>query len=981
MLRPLLLLLERAGRVLLALLLGLVLENLAVGLLHRNLIAGPFEMGVSLLAATPIALAALVVPALAVAGASFLSPASGRLALGVPLAALAAAIAYLSTGGRLAIGYRWPIVFVLAAATLSLTYAAFPRVHRFARLEPDRAALLGVALGALAWTVDARVLPRLYPAFHGAMGILALAGFAALALALRRIGRRPAYALVALGLLAAAFTPRAARRLRSVDNLRLVLVEHAPFLGRAVELAARISPVPPLEAEGELEVEAGATGDAPRTLDWSRKDILLVTVDALRADHLGAYGYRRPTTPNLDALAARGARFDAAYCATPHTSYSVTSLMTGKYMRPLMALGVGDDSETWAGLLRRYEYRTAAFYPPAVFFIDEARFTHFRDQQLDFEYAKIEFTKPELRFAQVRDYLAGARRDAPLFLWVHLFEPHEPYEKHPEYDFGERPLDAYDGEVKTADALIGRIVAEFERTRGPGNVVLMSADHGEEFGDHGGRYHGTTVYEEQVRVPLLVVAPGVAARVVTSPVQTIDLLPTVLSALGIPRAPRMRGRDLGPALTGRPDPSARAFAETESAALYAKDTLRMLCDKATSACRLYDVGVDPAELHDVSAAKPVEAAEMRKALGRIERDHGRFEGARGSKLPAALRRGLAGEGDAAPEVAELLDDANIELRREAARVLFRLRATTVDAALERARSHDEDLRVRSYATLALTRTRGTHLDEAAAQLRDSDSTLRGDAALALAEAGDARGEDELVRYFENAPDFVQAREILRALTRLRSKKAVPALVRKLSDVRLRPDAAEALGAIGMESARGPLLSAFEEERYLHARRPEALALLALGAGDDLRAPLRQFAGMPEPFPGALDVALATRWFGPAHGGFRNPHPADPVDAVVTVQPGPVRVLVRGVVQALRLDGRAVELSAGAALDAEMAKDPLRSRDGGQGATGMVFDGLSEKTRLRVEVSGRIDAFWVVPRSAELPPPAPVVVDGGPVNPP
>lgn len=980
MLRPLLLLLERTGTVLLALLLGLAAENLAVGLLHRDLIAGPFEMGVSLVAATPIALAVLVLPALLLAGASFVSPATGRLAIGVPLAGVAAAVGYLSTGGRVAIGYRWPIVVVLAAATLAGTYAALPRVHRFARQQPDRAALCGFLLGVVAWVVDARVLPRLYPAFHGALGVLSLVGFAALALSLRRVGPRPAYAMVALGVLAAAFTPRAARRLRSVDNLRLVLVEHAPFLGRAVELAARISPVPPLEAEGDAATAEGPGEAGPRTLDWSRKDILLVTVDALRADHLGAYGYRRPTSPNLDALAARGARFDAAYCATPHTSYSVTSLMTGKYMRPLMALGVGDDSETWAGLLRRYEYRTAAFYPPAVFFIDEARFTHFRDQKLDFEYAKIEFTKPDLRFAQVRDYLAGARREVPLFLWVHLFEPHEPYEKHPEYDFGERPLDAYDGEVKTADALIGRIVAEFERTRGTGNVILMSADHGEEFGDHGGRYHGTTVYEEQVRVPLLVVAPGVAPRVVTAPAQTIDLLPTVLSALGIPRVPRLRGRDLGPALTGRPDPTARAFAETESAALYAKDALRMVCDKATSACRLYDVGVDPGELHDVSAAKPAEAAEMRKELGRIERDHGRFEGARGSKLPEALRRGLAGEGDAAPEVAELLDDANVELRREAARVLFRLRATTVDAALERARSHDEDARVRSYATLALARTRAAHLDDAAALLRDADATLRGDAALALAEAGDARGEEELVRYFDSAADFVDARECLRALARLRSKKAVPALVRKLADVRLRPDAAEALGVIGVEAARGPLLAAFEQERYLHARRPEALALLSLGGADDLRAPLRRFAGMPEPFPGALDVALGTRWFGPNQGGFRNPRPTEPVDVVVTTEPGPVRILVRGEVRSLRVDGRSVDPGTGAALGLETV-DPRPSLplgpDAGPPTAGMVFDASAEKTRLRVELSGVVDAFWVVPRGAELPPPPPVPTDAGP----
>src|SRR5439155_6197122 len=190
-----------------------------------------------------------------------------------------------------------------------------------------------------------------------------------------------------------------------------------------------------------------ARADGRLEVDWRDHDILLVTVDALRADHVGAYGYDRPTTPNLDRLARQGAMFLRAYCPTPHTSYSMTSMMTGKTLRPLLSQGLGLDSDTFAGILRTYGYRTAAFYPPAVFFIDEELFVPFRDRKLDFEYARVEFADPHERARAVRGYLETQPQDHRVFLWVHLFEPHEPYVLHPEHAFGERDIDRYDSEV------------------------------------------------------------------------------------------------------------------------------------------------------------------------------------------------------------------------------------------------------------------------------------------------------------------------------------------------------------------------------------------------------------------------------------------------------------------------------------------------------------------------------------------------------
>ena len=234
--------------------------------------------------------------------------------------------------------------------------------------------------------------------------------------------------------------------------------------------------------------------------------------------------------------------FEHVYCPTPHTSYSVTSMMTGKNMRPLLLQGLAADSDTFAGLLRKYGYRTAAFYPPAVFFIDGEKFQGFRDRQLDFEYARVEFASAEERARQVERYLVDQPRGQPLFLWVHLFEPHEPYVPHSEHVFGDRDVDRYDGEIAAADDGIGAVVAAVRKVR-PRAVIIVTADHGEEFGDHGGRYHGSSVFEEQVRVPLVIVGDDAGApRRVPFPAQTIDILPTVLGALDIPRPARIRWR-------------------------------------------------------------------------------------------------------------------------------------------------------------------------------------------------------------------------------------------------------------------------------------------------------------------------------------------------------------------------------------------------------------------------------------------------------
>ncbi|HKQ69614.1 MAG TPA: sulfatase-like hydrolase/transferase, partial [Polyangiaceae bacterium] len=746
-------------------------------------------------------------------------------------------------------------------ATTATAWAAAPVVGRRLPCGALRAALVAASLALVFETANVLVLPRLYPVFHGGLSVLAALLSPVIGRGVRSIFAAEGGALasrprphfpLAMALGAIVVSTQAApssQKLALADNLRVIFLDRAPLLAFGVELGQLLAPPPPLEPP---PVDVEERGTARHALDWRERDVLLVSVDALRADHVGAYGYTRATTPHIDALAREGTLFLRAYCPTPHTSYSITSMMTGKNMRPLLAQGLGLDSDTFAGLLRTYGYRTAAFYPPAVFFIDEDLFAPFRDKKLDFEYARVEFADPAERAGAVRSYLETQPQDRKVFVWVHLFDPHEPYVAHPEHPFGDRDIDRYDSEIAAADEGIGAVVAAM-RARRPNTVVIVTADHGEEFGEHRGRYHGTTVYEEQVRVPLVIVGPGVPARGrVETPAQTIDVLPTVLGALDVPLPPRIRGHDLGAWLSASRPPDGDnsrdterhkalpppAFAETDEYTLLADAEWRLVCARRASACSLYNLDLDPGEAHDASAANMERFAAMKALLRRLEASHGHYERTRGGAFggkpwPEAIRRGLAGDGDAAKDVAGLLDDSDVLFRRKAAEVLFDLKRKEVAPDLRLALSRDDDDIVRRWCALALTRL-GEGAPRSIELLDDPDVAWRRLAALALAENGDARGSEVLVSWWQTATlPYPRAREVLSAFAQIRPKEAASILSLSLGDVRLRPYVAETLAAIGQSSSRGPLAERLAAERYQTARVALAEALLRLGAKNEL----------------------------------------------------------------------------------------------------------------------------------------------------
>jgi arylsulfatase A-like enzyme len=276
-------------------------------------------------------------------------------------------------------------------------------------------------------------------------------------------------------------------------------------------------------------------------------NLVWLGIDALRADHVGSYGYERKATPAIDRLAANGIRFERAYAQTTGTWDSVPSMLSGRYPHalsrdyehPRALLGkrwysyfLKPETPLIGDVLRKVGYATAGFASDRVF--------HWLG--FDGRFETWERTREHRRAGLA--VVTSAKE--PFFLWQHLPFPHEPYVEQPGFGFGPTALDRYDSEIAFSDSIVGDLVAALER-RGilERTIVVVTADHGEAFGEHGNRFHGRSCYEEQTHVPLVVRIPGVSARVVPVPVELVDLVPTLLELLRVPRgALKLDGENL-----------------------------------------------------------------------------------------------------------------------------------------------------------------------------------------------------------------------------------------------------------------------------------------------------------------------------------------------------------------------------------------------------------------------------------------------------
>jgi len=327
-------------------------------------------------------------------------------------------------------------------------------------------------------------------------------------------------------------------------------------------------------------------GEAPQP-----RNLLLISLDTLRADHLGCYGYQRPTSPFLDRLASQGVLFEQAYATSPWTLPSHASLFTGLYpsQHGVMTedFALPSDVTTLAEALRGRDLATAGFVS-GIFLGPRFGLGRGFEQYVAIPTrGKSGGTATSLN-ATARVSAGGLawladQRGRPYFLFLHYFDIHSDYRPEPRFAalFGEpyhgpvdgstrqlraflrgqisfdaddrsHLVDLYDAEIRQLDqALEALFEALRERGALEQTVVVVTADHGEEFFDHGGVFHGRTQYQEMLRVPLIIVGPGIPPGLRSDqPVSLVDLAPTLLTLLGAEVPPDVSGRDLAPLWQG-----------------------------------------------------------------------------------------------------------------------------------------------------------------------------------------------------------------------------------------------------------------------------------------------------------------------------------------------------------------------------------------------------------------------------------------------
>jgi arylsulfatase A-like enzyme/Tfp pilus assembly protein PilF len=383
--------------------------------------------------------------------------------------------------------------------------------------------------------------------------------------------------------------------------------------------------------------------------------VLLVTVDTLRADALGAYGRAGAETPWMDRLAAEGVRFAEARAQNVVTLPSHANILSGRYptdhgVRDNAGFRFPATTETLATLLKARGYRTGAFvsaFPLDSRFGLERGFDVYDDRfaNVDTHTAfEMEERKGPETVALARDWIR-AQGDSPWFCWVHLYEPHFPYA--PPEPLRSRFASApYQGEVAAADAALGPLLESvLAAGRGGRVLVVLTSDHGESLGEHGEPTHGIFAYEATLRVPLVLHAPRILRpRVVREPVRHVDVLPTVLDALGLDPPPRLAGRSLLASASGATLPPRESYLEALSSARnrgwaplfgLVKGPFKYV---DLPLPELYDLASDPGESRNLAAREPQRLEEMKAALARArEGDRGWEGGAEDEGVRERLR--------------------------------------------------------------------------------------------------------------------------------------------------------------------------------------------------------------------------------------------------------------------------------------------------------------------------------------------------------
>ena len=374
----------------------------------------------------------------------------------------------------------------------------------------------------------------------------------------------------------------------------------------------------------------GGDSPPPRT----PPNVLFVTIDTLRADHLGCYGGPQDTSPAIDRFAGRAIRYDRAFTAAPLTAPSHSSLLSGLHprthgVRDNALFRLPDEVETLAERLGESGYQTAAFV--SAFVLDEQfglaqGFAHYDDELGESGGAAgVEERGAEAVTASFLDWFT-ARGEAPFFAWLHYYDPHYPYQPLPQYRaaFANRP---YDAEIRRVDDQLDRVFTALDQAGcSTDTLIVLTSDHGEGLGDHGEQTHGHLVFQSTMRIPLLFAHPEFDAGSRDQVASITDVFPTVLEFLDLDATELVDGKSL---LAGLRDPPSSppaphvVYMESElpriafgfrPLAAVSDGSLKLVDGPTTW---LFDLEADPGETQNLAEERSEDVERLRAELARI----------------------------------------------------------------------------------------------------------------------------------------------------------------------------------------------------------------------------------------------------------------------------------------------------------------------------------------------------------------------------
>lgn len=374
----------------------------------------------------------------------------------------------------------------------------------------------------------------------------------------------------------------------------------------------------------------------PETMapDAPKRNVLFLSIDALRADHMGIYGYNRSTSPNLDRFASRGLLFLNSYSQASNTGHSFSSIATSNYgegifdpAAPNLPTTFKENGYQTIFLSKRImghllKNRRWSIYKTIIY-----RGMDVDDQIKTGRKSSDAKTLTDKLIEFLKKHEDAGEMGQPFYTWVHFTDPHAQYQAHSEFNYGSRNIDLYDGEIAYADFHLGRLFTYLESS-GLLNttLVIITADHGEAFGEHGEYFHASRPYREQTHVPLIVRAPGIEPRRIETPVGSLDIAPTALAFAGLKIPASFQGLSLLQLARAQTPPSRLIISETPRnltepsfLAWGVTDTAhpewRLIYDARGNTWELYNLKDDPEEHHNLIDQRPAEAARMKQAFG------------------------------------------------------------------------------------------------------------------------------------------------------------------------------------------------------------------------------------------------------------------------------------------------------------------------------------------------------------------------------